>query len=54
MKKRIFDGIIVLFAAILLMGVLHFDLADTFVKFGIIPLLIFYYLGSYSQKKYSA
>ncbi len=53
MKKRIFDGIILVLAVILLMGVLHFDLAETFVKFGIIPLLVFYYLGSYSQRKYT-
>ncbi len=51
-KKLIFDGaMIVLMAAILLL-VNYFDFSKLYVAFGLIPLVIFYYLGAYSATKF--
>jgi len=52
MKKVTFDIIIIIFMAVLLTAVYYFNQSEMFVKFGIIPLLTFYYLGSYAAKKF--
>ncbi len=52
MKKVTFDIIVIIFIAILLTVIYYYNLSETFVKFGIIPLLFLYYLGSYAEKKF--
>ena len=52
MKKVTFDVIVIIFMAVLLTAVYYYNQSETFVKFGIIPLLFFYYLGSYAGKRF--
>jgi len=52
MKKVTFDIIVIVFMAVLLTAVYYYDFSETFVKFGIIPLLLFYYIGSFAGKKF--
>ncbi len=52
MKKRTFDIIIILLIAITLIILNQFDLLEKSAKFMLIPILAFYYIGQYSERKF--
>lgn len=52
MTKRIFDIIIIVIIALFLIALAMFDLLEASAKFMLIPILIFYFLGQYSERKY--
>ena len=52
MKKRTFDIIIILLIAITLIILNRFDLLEKSAKFMLIPILAFYYIGQYSERKF--
>ena len=52
MKKRFFDILMILILGLLLIIFDHFNLLEKSAKFMLIPILAFYYLGQYSERKY--
>ena len=52
MKKRTFDIIVILFIAIALSILYSFHLLDGLAKFALIPILAFYFIGQYSERKF--
>ncbi len=52
MNRFWFDFIMIILMTILLLVVNYLKLSQYFVAFGVVPLLTFYYLGSYATKKY--
>ncbi len=52
MKKRTFDIFIILLIAILLVTLNQIALLEKSTKFMFIPLLTFYFLGQYSERKF--
>ncbi len=53
MSKNIFNLIIISVGAIFLSVLAHFDLLEKSAAFMLIPLLIFYFLGQYSERHFS-
>ena len=51
MKKRTFDIIIIFLIAIFLIALAQFDLLEKTAKFMFIPILAFYFIGQYSERK---
>lgn len=51
-KKRTFDVIFIILAAISLMILIEFDLIEKYIGFALIPLIIAYQLGQYSERKF--
>jgi len=52
MKKRTFDIIMILLIAILLVTLNQFDLLEKSAKFMLIPILAFYFLGQFAERKF--
>ena len=52
MKKRTFDMIVILLIALFLITLTLFDVLEESAKFMLIPILIFYYIGQYSERKF--
>lgn len=52
MKKRTFDIIVIVLIALLLIILNQFDLLEKSAKFMFIPILAFYYVGQYVERKF--
>ncbi len=52
MKKKYFDMIVIIIIGIFLIGLDVFDLLEKSAKFMLIPILAFYYIGQYSERKF--
>jgi len=52
MKKRTFDIIVILFIALALTILNEFSLLDGYSKFALVPLIAFYFIGQYSEKRF--
>ena len=52
MKKRTFDIIMILLIAIIMIILNQFDLLEKSAKFMLIPILAFYYIGQYTERKF--
>ncbi len=52
MSKRMFDIIMIVIITLFLMTLSFFDLLENSSKFMLIPIIIFYYLGQYSERKF--
>jgi hypothetical protein len=51
MKKRTFDIVVIFMIAIFLITLNQFDVLEKSAKFMFIPILAFYFLGQYSERK---
>ena len=51
-KKRTFDAIFIIISAVLLIVLSEFGLLEKYVGFSLIPILIAYQLGQYSERKF--
>jgi len=52
MNKRIFDIIFIIISAIILIILIEFDIIEKYIGFALIPILIAYQLGQYSERKF--
>ena len=52
MKKRFFDIIFIIISAIILLVLIEYELLEKYIGFGLIPILIAYQLGQYSERKF--
>lgn len=52
MKKRTFDIIIILALSIILIILNQFGLLEKSAKFMVIPILAFYFIGQYAERKF--
>ncbi len=52
MKKIHFNIVIIILVALLLTALSVFDLLEKSAKFMLIPILAFYYIGQYSERKF--
>ena len=52
MKKRIFDMIFIIISTIVLIVLSEYELLEKYIAFSLIPVLIAYYLGQYSERKF--
>jgi general stress protein CsbA len=50
MRKRIFDIIVIVFFAVFLVALSTFGLLNKYANLALIPILVAYYLGQYSEK----
>ncbi len=51
-KKRTFDLIFVLVSAIILLILSEYGLLEKYIAFSLIPILIAYQVGQYSERKF--
>jgi TctA family transporter len=51
-RKRIFDILFIVVSAIILMVLLEYGLMEKYIGFALIPILIAYQLGQYSERKF--
>jgi len=52
MKKRIFDIIFIIISAIIWPILMEYGLLEKYIGFSLIPILIAYQLGQYSERKF--
>ena len=52
MKKKHFDIIVILIITVFLVSLEISGLLEESAKFMLVPFLIFYYLGQYSERKF--
>ncbi len=52
MKKRIFDLLFIVVSAIILIVLIEYNLIENNIGFALIPILIAYQLGQYSERKF--
>ena len=52
MKKRTFDIIVILTIGVGLTLLYSYNLLDGLAKFALIPILAFYFIGQYSERKF--
>jgi len=52
MRKRTFDVVVIFMIAIFLIALNQFDVLEKTAKFMFIPILGFYFLGQYAERKY--
>ena len=52
MKKYLFDAAMIVLMAGFLITLNQLDLLDKYAKFGVIPLMVFYFLGKYSERRF--
>ena len=52
MKKRIFDLIFIVIATVILIALYNYGLLEKYIAFSLIPILIAYQLGQYSERKF--
>jgi hypothetical protein len=53
MKKRTFNVLVILLIALILLTLWQFGLLEKSAKFMVIPMLGFYYLGQYTERKFN-
>jgi predicted membrane protein len=53
MKKVTFDVIFIILSALVLMLLSEYHLLEEYIGFALIPVLLAYYLGQYSQRQFS-
>lgn len=51
-KKLIFDAVMIILMTAMLLAINYCNLSKLYVGFGLIPLLVFYYLGAFSTMKF--
>ena len=51
MKKKIFDIIVIVVIALFLLTLSEFDLLEKSAKFMFIPILAFYFIGQWTERK---
>ena len=51
MKKIHFDLLMILLMLVLILTLNRLDLLEEYAKFGMVPLLAFYWLGQYAERK---
>ena len=51
-KKRTFDAIFIIISAVLLIVLSEFGLLEKYVGFSLIPILIAYQIGQFSERKF--
>ena len=54
MKKWFFDAFMFITMAGFLTAVVYYNFQDFYITFSMIPLIVFYYLGQYSQRKFGS
>ena len=52
MKKRTFDIIFIIISTIILIVLSEYGLLEKYIAFSLIPVLIAYQLGQYSERKF--
>ena len=52
MNKRFFDIIFIIISAIILLVLIEYELLEKYIGFALIPILIAYQLGQYSERKF--
>ena len=52
MKKLYFTWIMIVLITLFIMSLIIFDLSEVSTKFMLIPMLIVYFLGQYSERKF--
>ena len=52
MKKRIFDAIFIIIAAAILIVLSQYGFLEKYIGLALIPILIAYQLGKYSERKF--
>ncbi len=52
MKKRTFDIIFIIISTIILIVLSEYGLLEKYLAFSLIPVLIAYQLGQYSERKF--
>jgi len=52
MTKRTFDTIIIVSIALFLIGLEFFDLTEKVSKFMFTPILAYYFIGQYSERRF--
>lgn len=52
MEKKYFDGLIIITMAVVLAAIVYFDLEELYLKLSMIPLMIFYFTGQYTERKF--
>ena len=52
MKKRTFDIIVIFLIALFLITLNQFNMLEKLAKFMFIPILAFYYVGQYVERKF--
>jgi TctA family transporter len=52
MKKRTFDIIFIIIAAVILIVLLEYGTLKKHMDFALVPILIAYFLGQYSERKF--
>jgi len=52
MNKRIFDIIFMIISTIILIILLEYGFLEKYIGFALIPILIAYQLGQYSERKF--
>jgi TctA family transporter len=52
MKKKLFDMIFIIISTLILIILNHYGLLEKYLGFALIPILIAYILGQYSERKF--
>jgi hypothetical protein len=52
MKKRTFDSIIIVLIGVSLTILAYFGLLEKSAKFMVVPMMAFYFLGQYAERKF--
>ena len=53
MRKRFFDIFFMIISAIILVILIEYGLLEKYIGFSLIPILIAYQLGQYSERKFN-
>jgi len=53
MKKRIFDTVFIIVSAGILTILIKYGFLEKHIGFSLLPILIAYYLGQYSERKFN-
>lgn len=54
MKKKIVDSIFILVTGVILMLLIRYDLYEKYLGFSLIPIMIAYFFGQYTERKFNA
>jgi len=52
MKKRTFDLIFIIIATAILVVLSEYGILEKYVAFAIVPILVAYFLGQYSERRF--
>ncbi len=52
MRKRTFDIVFIILATALLILLSEYGILEKYIAFSIVPILIAYFLGQYSERKF--